>query len=91
MVSASTDLRKYRIHNESMFSLSVCGLFEIVIEFDAEWESTAGIVVAIGYGSRTSVIAFSSSIRSASEIPPESLLPWRLESVALHVLSNETK
>ena len=55
---------------EYRFSLSVCGLVDILIEFDTEWESGAGIVVAIGYGSGTSGIVFSSSISSASEIPP---------------------
>ena len=55
---------------ESRFSLSVCGLVDVFVEFNAEWKSGAGIVVAVGYGSGTSGIELNSSISSASEIRP---------------------
>ena len=55
---------------ESRFSLSVCGLVDVFVEFKAEMKSGAGIVVAVGYGSGTSGIELSSSISWAAEIPP---------------------
>ena len=53
--------------SESRFSLSVCGLVDVLVEFNAEKKSGAGIVVAVGYGSGTSGIELHSSIRS---VPP---------------------
>ena len=55
---------------ESRFSLSVCGLVDVFVEFSTDRKSGAGIVVAFGYGSGTSGIELNSSIRSASEISP---------------------
>ena len=55
---------------ESRFSLNVCGLVDVFVEFNTERKSGAGIVVVVGYGSGTSGIELNSSISSASEIPP---------------------
>ena len=76
---------------ESVFSLSVCGLVDVFVEFNVERKSGAGIVVAFGYGSGTSGIEFNSSISSAAVRPPESLLPCRLEGVVGLVLSHAIK
>ena len=51
---------------ESRFSLILCGLVDVLVEFNAERKSGAGIVVAVGYGSGTSGIELNSSIISAS-------------------------
>ena len=55
---------------ESRFSLRVCGLDDVVVEFKTDMKSGAGIVVVVGYRSGTSGSELNSSISSASEIPP---------------------
>ena len=55
---------------ESRFSLSVCGLVDVFVEFNTDRNSGAGIVDVAGYGSGTSGSELNSSISSASEIPP---------------------
>ena len=55
---------------ESRFSLSVCAVVDVLVEFNTDRKSEAVIVVAFGYGSGTSGCELNSSISSASEIPP---------------------
>ena len=50
--------------------MSVCGLVDVLIEFNAERKSGAGIVFAVGYGSGTCGIELNSSISSAAVISP---------------------
>ena len=75
---------------ESGFSLTVCGLADKLVEVNPEWDSWAGIWIAVlSWGGRA-VSESSSSINSASEIPPESCLRCCHEGVDLLVLSEET-